>query len=124
VTVRVLTAVEVEAAAGGGAREVQVPPGTIVTPLARDRAAALGVVLVDGTGPGPSTPPPAPEGRRRGRGGVDVERLALESRVRILARRALLRRGQGLAQLEELVQAVMRRLSPEGGACPCGEGRR
>jgi hypothetical protein len=128
VSVRVLTAVEVEAAAGGGAREVRVPPGTIVTPLARDRAAALGVVLVDGTGPGPSTPPPAPppapEGRRRGRGGVDVERLALESRVRILARRALLRRGQGLAQLEELVAAVMRRLSPEGGACPCGEGRR
>ncbi len=129
--VRVLTAREVEAAAQGGARELAVEPGTVVTPLARDRAAALGVEIRDAAGPagGGAPPPPGPgeRGRRRGPGEPDVERLALESRVRIVARRVLLRRGEGLGALEELVAAVVARLSgpaADGRACPCGREAR
>ncbi len=123
-SVRVLTAGQVDAAAQAGVRELAVEPGTLVTPLARDRAAALGVTIRDGPGPTDGGSPPGRELRRRGRSGVDLDRLVLESRVRILARRALLRRGQGLGALEDLVAAVMTRLYSEVEACPCGGGPR
>ncbi|HXF73561.1 MAG TPA: hypothetical protein VNO79_13265 [Actinomycetota bacterium] len=128
----VLTAREVEAAAQAGTRTLAVEPGTVVTPLARDRAAALGLSISD-AGPAPAahgvdpgTPPPGTGLARRGRsGGADLDRLVLESRVRVVARRVLLRRGLGLGALEELVAAVIARLSaPEGGACPCGREAR
>ena len=127
----VLTAREVEAAAQAGTRTLAVEAGTVVTPLARDRAAALGLSISD-AGPAPAhgaepgTPPPGSGPARRGRsGGADLDRLVLESRVRVVARRVLLRRGLGLGALDDLVAAVIARLSgAEGRACPCGREAR
>lgn len=106
---RVVTASEVEAAATSGS-SILIDDQTLVTPLARDRAAVLGVSLgreeTSETDSGPS-------------GGSAVERLRLESRVRIAARRALLARGRSLAGLDELVEAVMEKLT-----CDCGCERR
>lgn len=121
----VLTAAQIEAAAQEGSRELPVADGTVVTPLARDRAVALGVALVPG-----ATSATADASREHGllpprRGGDSrVARLALESRVRILARRTLLRRGAGLARLEDVVAAVLARLAEQEGArCDCdGDG--
>ncbi|GEM_PF-2907563 len=113
---RVVTVADVEAAAEAGSSLV-VDDHTIVTPLARDRAAALGVSLG-----GASTSAGMAESKRAapsGAGGGDVRRLALESRVRIVARRMLLARGEGLGGLEELVAAVMARL---GCGCGCEHG--
>jgi len=111
---RVVTAAEVEAAAQEGA-SLLIDDDTIVTPLARDRAEALGVSLGGASAAAvasrrdvASTPGP-----------VDVKRLVLESRVRMLARRKLLARGEGLAGLEDLVAAVMERL---GCGCGCERG--
>ncbi len=132
---RILTAAQVEAAALEGRRELIVPNGAVVTPLAKDRAVALGVALMgevttslsapDGAG----APTPGGEGlrlsRRRRGSAPDLDRLVLESKVRILARRALLRGGHGLGEVEDLVTAVMMRLyagdRPEP-ACGCPAG--
>jgi len=49
---RVLTAAQIEAAAQEGWRELAVADGTVVTPLARDRAVALGLALVSAVASG------------------------------------------------------------------------
>jgi hypothetical protein len=119
----VLTARDVEAAAQAGRSSCAVPTGTIVTPLAKDRAAALGVVLSE---PAPAVRNDGGMGRPRSRGivQVNVERLALESRIRVVVRRVLLRRGLSLDGVEDLVAAVMARLGSVGDpGCACG-GRR
>jgi hypothetical protein len=100
---RVIAAAEVEAAAGGD-KSVRVEAGAMVTPLARDRAAVLGVRILEGVS--------APAEK------AHSNILVLESKVRVAARRALLRSGRGLGDLEDLVAQVMRRLG--GGACDCG----
>ena len=112
---RVVTAAEVEAAAASGA-SIVVDEETVVTPLARDRAAVLGVSL--GGEPAATTP----AAQTRGSSGTDVERLILESRVRMVARRALLARGRDLSGLDDLVEAVMAKLTC-GCSCECGGGR-
>jgi len=124
---RVLTAAQIEAAAQEGWRELAVADGTVVTPLARDRAVALGLALVSAVASGAVGAPAEddlPSSGRRSGGGTRVERLALESRVRILARRTLLRQGAGLARLEDVVASVLARLSEqEGAGCGCdGDG--
>jgi hypothetical protein len=101
---RVITSGDVEAAARSG-RDLVVDGTTLLTPLARDRAQALGVRIEEMQASGPT-----PEG------GVQVPRLVLESKVRVVARRLLLRSGASPAQLEEVVVAVMRRLD---GECGC-----
>lgn len=130
---RVITAAEVEAVVRNGDRQLAPGDGALVTSLARDRAAALGVAILDGqvTGsPSPAPPaeaevPPAP--RITGWSELDVNRLALESKVRVVARRALLRAGRGLAELESIVAAVLGRLEDEAGpgcGCEARGGRR
>jgi ethanolamine utilization protein EutQ len=54
--VRLITAEDVRAAARAGVRSLDVEPGTIVTPLARDEAAECGVALA----PGPVAEPGGP----------------------------------------------------------------
>ncbi len=115
---RVVTAAEVEAAASSGA-SIVVDDTTLVTPLARDRAAVLGVSL--GGDPVPSGPA-EPAGSAPTSSGPDIERLILESRVRTVARRTLLAHGRDLSGLEELVEAVMTKLGC-GCDCECGSGR-
>jgi hypothetical protein len=59
-------------------------------------------------------------------GELDVERLVVESKVRVVVRRTLLARGRGGGELDDLVAAVMARLRPAegtGAACGC-DGRR
>lgn len=122
----IVTAAQVEAAFSEGRRQLLIADGTIVTPFARDRADALGVTLAGvgsrGAAEGSSgSEGSAPRQGRRG-GRREVERLALESEVRIIARRALLRQDRGLGQLDDLVAAVMARLEPNGqsgAACGC-----
>jgi hypothetical protein len=102
---RVITAADVEAAARGD-KSLSVEGGAIVTPLARDRASVLGVRVLEGVSPpGEKTAPHSSS-------------LVLESKVRVAARRALLRSGRGLGELEDVVAQVMRRLG--GGTCDCG----
>jgi hypothetical protein len=120
----VLTARDVEAVAAQGRRECAVASGTIITPLARDRAAALGVILSESAAT--ASGDDGGSARFRGQGILQVngERLALESRIRVVARRALLSRGRSLDGLEDLVAAVRDRLGAVGeGGCGCG-GRR
>lgn len=101
---RVITASEVEAAAVSGERIV-LTSDTIVTPLARDRARALGVAIAASPGgPQPASKP-------------DSNHLVLESRVRMVARRVLLRSGRSLDQLEQVVGSVLQGLDHE---CDCG----
>jgi hypothetical protein len=126
---QVLTAKEIEAAAvaSDGDRRILVADGVLVTPLARDRAAALGVTLVSGNGHGTiaasaRTPaPPAPMATN----GDTLARLRAESVVRSVTRQVLLREGLGLGPLEEVVGAVLDRLrSSAGCGCDCrGSGR-
>jgi hypothetical protein len=133
---RILAAAEVEAAANGHG-EITLNDGVLVTPLARDRAAALGVRLVEGPhGRANSYRPPGP--RPPGTSGVAVmataisegngtmhadhlARLRAESAVRSAARRVLLRQGAGLAGLEDVMRAVLARLEVGGGrpGCTC-----
>jgi hypothetical protein len=123
---RVITAAEVEAAAANGNRQLVTENGALLTPLARDRAAAVGLAIVDGPAPvGPGGVQPSTRGPRPGRATaspeLDVKRLAVESKVRVAARRVLLRAGRSPGELEDVVQAVMRRLDAEaGGAGGCG----
>jgi hypothetical protein len=120
---RVVTAADIDAAARDGGH-LRLTPDVLVTPLARDRATALGVAL-DGEPAAAGVPAAAPDPPGHARtGGVDVEGLVLESRVRVVARRVLLRAGRGLADYEQVVSAVMRRLQQEGGRpCECGVSR-
>jgi hypothetical protein len=134
---RVLTAADVEAAASNGDKSIAVADGVLVTPLARDRAVALGVSIADGTrlANGPSTgegviarrEAPARSPQATAAKDLDVARLVLESRIRIVARRALLRNGRDLSGLEEVVRAVLARLSEESsqgcGCASCERGR-
>lgn len=133
---RVLTAADVEAAASNGDKSIAVDDEVLVTPLARDRAVALGVSIADGTRLNePSTGAgvvarqgaPARFPRPTAAKDVDVARLVLESRIRIVARRALLRNGRDLYGLEDLVRAVLARLSQESsqgcGCASCARGR-
>jgi hypothetical protein len=137
---RVLAAAEVEAAANGRG-EITVNDSVLVTPLARDRATALGVRLVDSSGgrpgrrsPGPSPPDPSgvagiatvTGGRNGELTADDLARLRAESAVRSVARRVLLRQGVGLARLEDVVAAVLARLQTCGGGsgCTCAAGGR
>jgi hypothetical protein len=115
----VLAAAEVEAAANGRG-EITLNDSVLVTPLARDRATALGVRLVDSSGGRPD---------RRSNGELtadDLARLRAESAVRSVARRVLLRQGVGLARLEDVVAAVLARLQTcgEGAGCTCTAGGR
>jgi hypothetical protein len=115
VTRRVVTVAHVEVAAQGD-RRIAVGDGTIVTPLARDRAVVLGVDI-DGV-----AAPDGATGSRPGPGSPDPRARALivESRVRVLARRALLRRGRSLAGLDDLVAAVLERLAHDDlETCGC-----
>jgi hypothetical protein len=124
----ILTASQVEGAAKAGQADLRVPAGTIVTPLAKDRAQVLGLLLVPCalgvTSAGDALAGRVP--RRRAESQMDVERLVIESKVRVVVRRVLLGQGRGVAELEGLVTAVMARLrpaEPTGAACGC-EGRR
>jgi hypothetical protein len=133
---RILTAGDVEAAASNGDKSIAVADGVLVTPLARDRAVALGVIIADGTrlAHGPRTgagvaarrEAPARSPRATAAKDLDVARLVLESRIRTVARRALLRNERDLSGLEDVVRAVLARLSQEssqGCACAsCGRG--
>lgn len=125
----VVTARDVEAVAREGGKELVVADAAIVTPLAKDRAVALGVVLVrQATCPAPRVhhPDRCASAGAAVRGDEGVRRLALESRVRIVARRTLLRRDGGLARLEDVVAAVLARVADDAGAagaCGCGSGR-
>jgi hypothetical protein len=123
---QVITAAEVEAALANGNRQLVSENGALITPLARDRADAVGLAIVDGqapggTGdaqPGPLAPRPA---RATASPELDVKRLVVESKVRVAARRVLLRTGRSPGELENVVQAVMRRLEAEAGeAVGCG----
>lgn len=130
---QVITAADVEAAVANGNRQLVAENGALLTPLARDRAAAVGLAIVDGqaaggTGdaqPGPLAPRPV---RATASPELDIKRLAVESKVRVAARRVLLRTGRSPAELENVVQAVMRRLEAEAGeaggcgcvGCGCG----
>lgn len=115
---RLVTAKDVEAAAGSGDRHLAVDAGDLVTPLARDRAAALGVTMENQGAP--AQPPAA------GEEAVNVARLAAESRVRVVARRHLLRTGRSLDELEAVVAAVIDRIKASGGClcngAACGRG--
>ena len=105
---RVITVHDVEAAAAEG-RTLEADASTLVTPLARDRAAVLGVAIEHKAGAAaPST------------SAKETKTLVLESKVRSIARRMLLREGRDLADLEEVVAAVMDRL---GHQCECGCSR-
>jgi hypothetical protein len=123
---QVITAAEVEAAVANGSRQLVPENGALFTPLARDRAAALGMTILDGQPPdrrgtvrSQTVPPPAV--RTTATPELDVKRLAVESKVRVVARRVLLRTGRGPGELESLVAAVMRRLDAEAGeAGGCG----
>ena len=102
---RVITVHDVEAAAAEG-RTLEADASTLVTPLARDRAVVLGVTIEHRAGAAvPST------------ASKETKTLVLESKVRTIARRMLLRQGRDLADLEEIVAAVMDRL---GHRCECG----
>ncbi len=60
-----ITAENVDTAASSGASELNVPLGSIVTPLALERAAALGVRLIDvGAWPERARPIPNPPAER------------------------------------------------------------
>lgn len=109
-----LTARDVEAAAASGVARLDVD-GRIVTPLARDRAVALGVVLGEETAAAATGDAGSCECARDAAGA----RLRLESRVRAAARQVLLRERGSTAGLEEAVAAVVARLWP----CRCGGGQ-
>jgi hypothetical protein len=113
----VVTAAAVEDAARTGQAQLDVPADAILTPLARDRAAALGVSLNGhGNGAGMAAPVTA--------AAVDVGQLVLESRVRMVTRRVLLRADQGLSDYETIVTAVLRALAQEAGKpCACSGKR-
>lgn len=128
---RVLTVRDVEAFdadGNGGHRQLVVGDGTLVTPLARDRAAALGVEIVSGNGhrsapvvgPGRGEPPAAASPVS----GDRLARLRAESVVRSVARQVLLRQGLGLGRLEDVVASVMERLSKPATACGCAGGQK
>lgn len=129
----VLTAADVEAAANGS-RRIELDEGMVVTPLARDRAGSLDVLIIDrngqllasGAAPGRgqgngSTPAPAPATSTPA---DHLARLRLESVVRTTARRVLLGQGMRLDLLEEVVAAVLVRLDQSAQArCSCnGQG--
>lgn len=74
----VITAADVAAAAASGSRQMVVPPGAILTPLARDNARDAGLTLIEGgavppaaTSVGSAVPPPAA-----------APEVSLEARVR------------------------------------------
>lgn len=102
---RVITVHDVEAAAAEG-RSLQADASTLVTPLARDRAVVLGVAIERQAGAAVSSRP-----------AQETKTLVLESKVRTIARRMLLREGRDLTALEDIVAAVMDRL---GRDCGCG----
>jgi hypothetical protein len=118
---QILTAKEIEAAAvaADGDRRLSVADGVLVTPLARDRAAALGVTLVSGNGRSVSVAASSPPAMANGGG---LAQLRAESVVRSITRQVLLREGLGLGNLEEIVAAVLARLRNATGQQGCGCG--
>ncbi len=129
---RVLTAADVEAAAQQQLRSLAVPAGTIVTALALDRARVLRVGLGEpASDSGEAPPTPARPSRRSqmtvgGASAADIAWLVVESRVRTIARRLLLREYRNLALLDDVVDDVMSRLQDSAGAshCRCHENER
>ena len=126
---RILTAADVEAAAQQQLRSLAVPADTIVTPLALDRARVLRVGLGEpASDSGEASPMSARPSRRSqmavgGASAADIAWLIVESRVRTIARRLLLREYRNLALLEDVVDDVMSRLQHSAGApqCRCHE---
>jgi hypothetical protein len=120
---QVLTAKDIEATAvaANGDRRLAVAEGVLVTPLARDRAAALGVTLVSANGRGPSIGggPMQAQAQTPSNGG-DLARLRAESVVRSVTRQVMLREGLGLGGLEPIVAAVLARLRAPTAGCGCG----
>lgn len=98
---KVISANEVEAAAEAGHSELTVSGGAVVTPLARERAAALGVNLVTTT--------------VRAR---TADRQTLEDKAREVSRRVIAAHGGDPGMLEDVVKTVLKRMS---GDCPCGK---
>jgi hypothetical protein len=129
---RILTAADVEAAAQQQLRSLAVPADTIVTPLALDRARALRVGLGEPASDSGGAPPAPPRPSRRsqttlgGASAADIAWLVVESRVRTIARRLILREYRNLALLDDVVDDVMSRLQDSAGAphCRCHESER
>jgi len=92
---------EVEAAAEAGRDSIVVPSGSMLTPLARERAAELGLDVAS-----------------EGQPAADPRRKALRAQVEAITARVVARHGGDSDQIEPIVNAVMRQIA---GPCPCGD---
>ncbi|MEZ5176371.1 MAG: hypothetical protein R2823_09230 [Acidimicrobiia bacterium] len=102
---RLVSAAHIDAASEAGMAELTLPPGTVVTPLARERADALGVALKVGSAT-VSTP------------AAGTSRTALEAKAREVAARVVAKEGGDPAMVDSLVRTALDRM---GRDCPCGK---
>ncbi|MCZ7534106.1 MAG: hypothetical protein M5U23_12030 [Acidimicrobiia bacterium] len=102
---RVVSAGDIEMAAESGRSELFVPVGSIVTPLARERADALGVTV------NMTSNPTSPLGRPTGE-------MSLEAKAREVTAKVIARYGGDPSMLDDMTQTVLKRMS---GNCACGE---
>ncbi len=102
---RVVSAGDIEMAAETGGSELFVPVGSIVTPLARERADALGVAV--NMTSNPTSPLERPSGE-----------MSLEEKAREVTAKVIARHGGDPSMLDDMTQTVLKRMS---GDCPCGK---
>ena len=102
---RLLSAADVEQLAARGRSSVVLDPGTILSPLARDRARELGLELVRSQAAGPSAS-----------AGGDPDRSSVEGRVRQTLE-GLVAQGGG-HDLQSLIRETVARLTTKAPAAP------
>lgn len=103
----VISGDQIEAAAEMGRSELVIPAGALVTPLAHERAAALGISLSSSVAPDRQV-------------GHAARRAATEAKAREIVARVVADRGGNPSMVDGLVKTVMERMS---GSCQCGDHR-
>jgi len=109
----IITAERVDAALSQGLKELSVPPGGVITPMARDRAAAAGIALVrNAAGSAPAPGKPAPEN-------ASPENISLLAEIRTRVQQQL-PEGADMSQVDALVRQALRQQT-ENAASPGGK---
>jgi len=103
----VISGEQIEAAAEMGRSELVIPAGALITPLAHERAAALGISLSSSVAPDRHA-------------GHAARRAATQAKAREIVARVVADRGGDPSMVDDMVKTVMERMS---SSCKCGDHR-
>lgn len=96
---------QVEAAAAMGHSELSIPVGAVITPLARERAEALGVAFSSSV-------------KSAQAAGHAAKRAAMEAKAREIVARVVADQGGDPSMVDDMVKTVLQRMSRD---CKCGD---